>query len=156
MFALEQKVAQAEEALVLAQKNLQTVAGQEIPDLMDELGVSDFTTHSGIRVRIVEAIRASIPKERTEEAVAWLDDHNFHDLVKRKFTVQFGADEEAWANKFAADLARRKRQLAVAQDKTVHTSTLSAWVRSQLENGEDVPLDLFGVHRQRKARVDLK
>ena len=156
MTALETKVVEAERALKVAQEDLRIISEKTIPDAMDALGIEEFTARGGLKIRIGEAIRASIPKARQEEAVTWLDAHGFAALVKRKFVVQFGKDEEKWANKFAADLAKRKRQLAVAQDKAVHPSTLSAFVREQLEEGADLPLDLFGVFRQRFAKLEVR
>lgn len=156
MTAMETRVVEAERALKTAQDDLRTISEKTIPEAMDALGIEEFTARGGLKIRIAEAVRASIPKQRQEEAVVWLDAHGYASLVKRKFTIQFGKDEEAWANRFAADLARRKRQLAVAQDKAVHPSTLSAFVREQLEAGADLPLDLFGVYRQRFAKLEIK
>lgn len=156
MTAMETTVVEAEKALKNAQEDLRTMSEKTIPEAMDALGIEEFTARGGLKIKIGESIRASIPKQRQEEAVIWLDAHGYAALVKRKFTVQFGKDEEAWANRFAADLAKRKRQLAVAQDKAVHPSTLSAFVREQLEAGADLPLDLFGVYRQRFAKLEVR
>ena len=37
----------------------------------------------------------------------------------------------------------------------VHPSTLAAFVREKLREGEELPLDLFGVHRQRIAKIEV-
>jgi hypothetical protein len=41
----------------------------------------------------------------------------------------------------------------VKQEQNVHWQTLDAFVRQQLENGDELPLELFGVFRQRFAKV---
>ena len=37
----------------------------------------------------------------------------------------------------------------------VHPQTLGAWVREMLEEGEDIPIDILGVFRQRTAKVQV-
>lgn len=153
---LENKVAEAEKALSAAQEELRLMCEKTLPELMDTVGMEEFTTRSGLKIKVAEAIRASIPKARSDEAIAWLDNHGFANLVKRKFTVLFGKEEEAWAKKFARDLAQRKRQLNVEEDASVHNRTLCAFIREQLEQGQDIPVDLFGVFRQRVTKVGVK
>ena len=153
MADLEQVVIDAEKTLRQAQAALAQIQEKTIPEQMDALGIEEFTATGGLKISIGEVIRASIPKARQEEAVLWLDDHGFGDLVKRKFVVSFQKNEEKWANKFARDLAQRKRELAVTQDKGVHAQTLSAFVREQLAAGNELPMELFNVYRQRLARL---
>lgn len=153
---LEHELLQAEAAVDKAKERIRIISEVSIPLLMEEVGMSEFSTKDGIKVRVAEDIRASIPKARQGEAVVWLDQHGFAGLVKRKFTILFGKDEESWANKFEADLRKRKRELNVGRDATVHPQTLKAWVKEQLECGTDLPLDLFGVFRQRVAKVEVK
>ena len=51
-------MAQAKEA----QDILNTIRNRELPDLMDELGLMEFTTAGGIKLKLTEKIRGSIPK----------------------------------------------------------------------------------------------
>lgn len=161
--ALATKLAEAETVVVTkerelaaAQEVVREMSEKTIPEAMDALEMSTFTTRGGLSISIKEAIRASIKDEVKDRAIIWLDDHGYGALVKRKFTVAFGRDEEKWADKFARDLAQRKRQLKVDQDKSVHPKTLASFVKEQLEAGAEVPLDLFGVFRQRYAKIEVK
>jgi len=36
----------------------------------------------------------------------------------------------------------------------VHPSTLTSFVKERLAEGDDFPLELFGVHRQRSSVID--
>ena len=38
--------------------------------------------------------------------------------------------------------------LPSSENKSIHSSTLSAFVRDKLEDGEEIPLDTFSVFRQ--------
>lgn len=159
--ALEQKraeaeVAKAEEALAVAKTELKRLCEQEIPDLMDKAETSDHTTKDGIRIKIKEKVHGSIPKANEEKAFTWLKEHNHDALIKREFKIQFGKDEEAWAQKFLKDLQKRKRPLAFELKRAVHPSTLSSFVTSQLESGVDFPMDIFGVFRKRSSEIEVK
>jgi hypothetical protein len=153
---LEQDIIRQEAVLDGTRDRLRILSEKTIPELMDQLEMAAFSTRDGLHVKVAEAIRASIPKARQGEAVKWLDDHGFEKLVKRIFTIRFGKEEEAWANRFAADLAKRKHQLNVEKESSVHSRTLAAFVKEQLEAGTDIPLDLFGVFRQRFSKIEIR
>jgi hypothetical protein len=40
-------------------------------------------------------------------------------------------------------------------EKNVHHSTLDAFIREQLAEGKDIPLDIFSVDRNRVAKVTI-
>ena len=147
------EVAALEAQLATAKDKLRGISERELPELMDTLGMEEFKTSSGLKISIKEIIRASIPKARKDEAFTWLDEHGHASIVKRSFAVSFGRDEEKWARKFATDLRRRKRELSVEDIKKVESATLRAFVTNQLEDGADIPLELFGVFRQRVAKI---
>lgn len=153
---LESQIAVMETNLAKKREELKLLAEKTLPEAMDGLQMKEFTTQSGLCIKIAEAIRANIPKARTEEAIKWLDDNGFSNLVKRKFTIAFGKKEEKLARKFMRDLEQRKTKLNVDDDSGVHNKTLAAFVKEQLEEGKDIPMDLFGVFRQRYAKIEIK
>jgi hypothetical protein len=161
MTALEQKEAEAEvercqDALKEAQNKLRRISEETLPALMDEAEMTTCETRDGIVVKVQEKIRGSLPKGREGAAFKWLDDHGHDDLVKREFKIQFGKDEETWARKFEADLRKRKKPVNVSRTDTIHPSTLASFVTEQLEAGVDIPLDAFGVYRQRSTKIVIK
>ncbi len=152
-FRAEQEVAAATAELARKEAALKEIAERQIPDLMDAIGVKEFSTLSGLHVRLKETIRASIPKERAGEAFTWLRENGHAALITRELTVAFGRGEDEQAEAFAQYL---EAQHLEASDRTsVHASTLSAFVRRELEDGRDVPQDLLGVHRQRESKIEL-
>jgi hypothetical protein len=153
---LEAEVAKAEEALAEAQAKLKQVAERDIPQLMDAAEMTSYTTKDGITIKIKETIRGSIPEATKEQAFEWLREHDHDNLIKREFNIQFNKAEEAWAKKFEADLRKRKKPLAVTVKRSIHASTLGAFVKVQLEEGVDFPMDIFGVFRQRSSKVEVK
>lgn len=147
----EAEVARLETDLKSAIERLNEIAEREIPSLMDEVGVKEFKTSSGLSIIIDEKMRASIPKARSGEAVAWLEANGHADLVKRKIVIEFNKDEEERAKEFMAKIA--EDNLRVSDENTVHPQTLSAFVKEQLKKGVDVPMELFGAFWQRKSKI---
>ncbi len=107
----EAEVARIEEQLNVAKAELKQLAETDIPKLMDEAGMENYTTKDGIKIKINEKIRGSIPKATEAKAFEWLAEHGHGDLIKRLVSVQFNKDEEAWAAKFVRDMNQRKKKL---------------------------------------------
>ena len=159
--ALEQKeaeaeVARCEDALKIAQNKLKEIADKKLPELMDQAEMTTLTTRDGIVVKVLEKIRGSIPKGKEAKPFKWLEEHGHDDLIKREFKIQFGKEDQAWARKFEADLRKRKKPVNVQRTDAIHPSTLASFVTEQLQAGVDVPLEDFGVFRQRSTKITIK
>ena len=152
----EAKVADLQRQLQEAQEELDRIAGRELPDLMQELRLKDFTTEDGVRIEVKESIHTSIPKARQNEAFEWLEKNGHAGMIKRKFVISFNRDEEAWAKKFQADLSKRKKPVQSTIERKVEPPTLKAFVTRELEQGVDIPQELFGVHRRKLTTVEVK
>jgi len=147
----EAKVEDVEVELQKAKSALRDIAVKQIPELMDEVGIEEFTTTTGLHITVIEAIRASITKEKRAKAMEWLKEHGYGKLIKHNFTLAPQSPDQAEAMREKLDAF----ELEYKDSPTVHPSTLSAWVRGKLEDGEDIPLELLGVFRQRASKVDI-
>lgn len=145
------KVADLEAQLNKAREELRDLAERQVPELMDQIGLADFKTTTGLKIKIDETIRASIPKAKAPLAFAWLKAHGHAAMIKRVVKVAFGKGEDEKADELRTKLADT---YDVEDDASVHPSTLAAFVREKLRDGEEVPLDLFGVHRQRVSKIE--
>lgn len=152
----EAEVARLEEELKAAQNRLKHIAEKVLPELMDKAEMTVCETADGIKVKIKEKIRGSIPKGQERPAFDWLEKHGHDKLIKRKVTIEFGREDQAWARKFAADCAKRKKPLNAKTEETIHPSTLSSFITERLNAGDDVPLATFGVFRQRTTEIEVK
>ena len=146
------KVADLEAQLNAAREELKDIAERQVPELMDQIGVAEFRTASGLKIKIDETIRASIPKAKAPLAFAWLKANGHGGLIKRVVAVQFGKGEDEKAEELHKQL---ESAYPVEDSAAVHPSTLAAFVREKLRDGEELPLDLFGVHRQRVAKIEV-
>jgi predicted transcriptional regulator len=147
----ETEVANLEAKLAAAKADVERIAEEEIPELMAEIGMAEFKTASGFTVSIDRKVYAKIPKYRMGEAVQWLDDNGEGGMVRRKVIVDFNRDQEDAAAELAEDL--ESKYAAVAQDYSVHSSTLKAWAKRKIEAGEELPEDLFGILTKQVAKI---
>lgn len=122
-----------------------------IPERMDSLGISEIRTETGLRLSVEENIRSAVAKDRKAVAWDWLRSNGHGALVKRKVTAEFGRGEDEQAALLVSTLKGQNYNVSDVAD--VHPQTLQAWVRESLSAGEDIPLELFGVYRQRTAKV---
>jgi len=127
----------------------------DLPDAMAAIGMQKFVLTTGETVDVKTEYHASIPKAREGEAFNWLREHNADALLKRIVSVQFGRGEDDAAGEIAAML-ENEYSLPVEQKLSVHPSTLKSFVKERIEEGAELPQDLFGVHIINRARVVRK
>jgi len=87
-------VAKLEEELRQAKMRVTDISERAIPDLMDELGVAEFTTTNGFKITIRSTVRASIPLANRAEAYQWLEENGHGGLLKRTVSVAFNRDQQ--------------------------------------------------------------
>ncbi len=150
------RVLQLEQELKQAKETFRHISENQMPKLMEEAEMEDFTNKDGVSITIDSVIRGSIPAATANQAFDWLEDHGNGGLIKREFKIDFGKDDDKWADKFERDLAQRKKPLNVKRKKAVHPQSLQAFVRGQLSEGVPIPMDVFGVYRQTFAKVNIK
>ena len=164
---LEGALAQAEALVKQVKSGLYEVQSRQLPDLLEELGLSELTTAEGSKVKLDTTIRASLGKsknpEKAAKAITWLEANSPH-LVSHKLSVPLTAGQEDLANAVLKELEKVNARLSKRNDawsidvedvKDVHSSRLAAWVRKKLEAGEEIPEDLFNVHRGREVKIKV-
>lgn len=149
-------VASLEEQLKEAKGTVTHLGEHVLPTLMDEADLGDFTTKDGIFISVNERIRASIPARSHVEAIKWLEENGEDSIIKRQFTIEFGRDENGWADKFERDLAQRKKKLHCKRKTSVHPQTLAKAIGDKLAEGVEVPMETFGAFRQRFSTIKVK
>lgn len=145
--AAEIAVADAENALSEAKRVLADVQEHRLPEAMEALGLEEFKTQDGLKIKLDKKLRTSITAKNQMEAMAWLREHGHNALIKRQLTVLAQDDDQG------EQLAQMLRDYDVADKATVPWQTMDKFVREMLEDGEDIPQELFGVYHQKKAKV---
>lgn len=152
--AEEKEVARLEGELAAAKDRLNDVAERRIPTIMEEVGLEKFKTTEGLVIDVKESLRCSVPAVRKQEAMKWLDDHGHSAIVKRTILVDFAQEDEATAKVLEQLCANTFPN--TKHDRNVHSSTLKAHIKQMLAKGEAVPMDLFGVFPQKRAKITVK
>lgn len=147
----ELQIAQTAELLKKQQEEYRELTWQDIPALLDEMGLEEIKTPDGLKIVVKEKIDAGIAAAKKAQAFSWLEANGHAALIKRKVSVSFSREQEEQARELVDELGNRFKD--VEQDAKVHPATLKAWVKEMLAEGRDVPLDLFGVHRRRIAEI---
>jgi len=148
------EVDKAQEELTEAQRYLRTLEEEVLVELMEEAGQSDIKTSDGLKIKIQEVYRGQPTKANEAEAFAWLRKEGHGAILKNKITAELGRKEDDKAGEVMDSL--REQGLQPSRKVSVHWQTLCSLVREMMEDGDNVPLDLLGVSRTKKAAVKEK
>jgi len=148
---LEREIADTEELLKGRKAALHKITDEQLPEALEEMNLQKFTLKDGSEISVKPIYAASIPKDRRDEAFAWLRDNKFGDLVKNNVSVTFGRGEDEAAKDFVGFCA--DKGFVPNQLEKVEPMTLKAWLREQVEAGHPIPLDLFGAFISQRAII---
>lgn len=163
---LESDIADLEEKLSAKKLALKNVREQALPMAMTAVGMTKFEMQGGAMVAVSDYVRAGIVEANRPMAFEALEKNGHGSIIKHEITVLFGKGEEAWAKKFMADLAKRKKPLNVARKDFVEWQTLTKLAKELVANAKAQGLDpkdalpddlyrLMGVYEARVADVKL-
>lgn len=146
LLQLRKNVERLTNELAVAKADMLRVEQEDLPDLMQELGLETFRLTSGETIEVRPEVDCAITEERRAAAHKWLVANGFGGLIKTEVVVKFGRDEHdaavACAESIGGEMVER-----------VHPSTLKAFVKEQMSAGKPVPFDLFSVHPYNKVKV---
>lgn len=154
MMAKKKRVADLETELKAEEEQLAAVQKKEIPDLMLQLNVSSFTTEDGLFIKVAKKYFAGISSEKSDEAIAWLVDNNHADLIKIDVVSNFTKGQAQKAEELMSILGANG--FTYKSKQFVHPMTLKSFVKGELEDGHELPLELFGVYVENVAEVKVK
>ena len=148
---LEEELLVKEQELKELKRKVELVSAEVIPTMMQEMNISTLKLADGTSVEVKPVYGASIPADKREEAYKWLRENGLGDLIKNEVTVAFGRSEDDKAQQYAV-LAQGQGYQPVQKLK-VEPMTLKALVRERVENGLDMPSDLFNVFTSNRTKI---
>ena len=164
---LAHEINRLEDTLKQKKQDLKMLAEHDLPDLMQELNIRDFTLTNGSKVEIKDVITGSVPSQgaidrakgddkdelriRQQQCFEWLRQNGGADLIKSNVEVQFGRNEDDACNEFTNEL--RNRHMHYKRGVGVHPSSLNSFIKERLAEGKEVDLDLFRVYTGRIANI---
>jgi len=147
---VNQQIEDAETHLKALKQEKQRMAFEQIPMLMDEMGIERLDV-DGVTVKLKAFVSASIPADRKQEAFNWLREHGHDDIIKNDIIVSFGRGQDNQAGDVMFDL--EQKGFHPEQKEHVHSMTLKAFVKESVQEGRPIDLDLFGAFVARIAEV---
>tara|TARA_R100000329_G_scaffold33736_1_gene31394 strand:+ start:128 stop:763 length:636 start_codon:yes stop_codon:yes gene_type:complete len=147
---VNQQIEDAETHLKALKQEKQRMAFEQIPMLMDEMGIERLDV-DGVTVKLKAFVSASIPADRKQEAFNWLREHGLDDIIKNDIIVSFGRGQDNQAGDVMYDL--EQKGFHPEQKTHIHSMTLKAFVKERVEQGKPIDLDMFGAFVARTAEV---
>lgn len=149
--SLATNVDRLEEELKEAKKKLRQIQENDLPDAMSAIGLASFTLTSGAEIKIEDKFYASIAKARKPACADWLIDNGQSALVKQDFHIPFDATDEDAVSDFEEELEALGVEFSV--DWKMNTGSVKAALKQLILEGEEVPMELFGLRRVSEAKI---
>jgi hypothetical protein len=147
----EEVISDLEEVLKTTKAKLLKITDEELPALMEEMGISSLTLDDGSVVKVTRTYGGSILVENRPKAYEWLREHGYDDIIKNTVMCQFGRGEDDRAKGFAEFAA--ENGFAPEQKTEIHSQTLRAFVKERIEKGDAFPMELFGAYIGQRAII---
>ena len=126
---------------------------QIIPDKMAEIGLSEFATPDGHKLRVEDFVSGSLPKDvlHREKAIHELERLGGEGIIRNEITLTFEKSQHNEAMALADDLRAKGFNAVVTSG--VHPQTYLAFVRECLRDGMEDNAENLGVFIGRKTKV---
>ena len=150
--AVNEEVEATEKALKDVKERLRRLEYVDIPNAMAEVGLAEIKTADGLVVESKPFVDGSIDKSRYDEAIKWLEDNGYGDIVKAAMTLSLPKGEVSKAH----DVANKIEELIGTRPvvkESVHSQTMKAFLRQCEEDGVVLPEELFRVYRGTVAKI---
>ena len=147
----EEVISDLEEVLKTTKAKLLKLTDEDLPALMEEMGISSLTLDDGSVVKVTRTYGGSILVENRPKAYEWLREHGYDDIIKNTVMCQFGRGEDDRAKGFAEFAA--EKGFAPEQKTEIHSQTLRAFVKERIEKGDAFPMELFGAYIGQRAII---
>jgi len=151
--AIETEITDTEAHLKALKAEKHKLSVENIPALMDEMGVERLDV-DGVTVTRKLMVHASIPADRKEEAFEWLRENGLDDIIKNDVVCTFGKGQDNLAGDVIGLL--EERGFEPSAKTYVHPMTLKAFVKERFENGKPIDLDMFGAFIANAAEIKRK
>ena len=151
---LDDRVKACEAELKTAKEDFNRLRLDVLPEMFFELELSELKLRSGEKIIVNSDLTAAIKPKDKAAAHAWLNEHGFGGIIKTQVSVAFDKGQHDEAEELWSELAPKFS--AVNFDEKVHPGTLRSFIKEQLAEGHEVPMELFGVFPFNVAKLERK
>ena len=127
------------------------ISSKKIPDLFDEIGMSQIKLKTGETITIKKSFAAHVSEANKPVAFAWLEKNGHEAIIKHEITTIFkkgDLNERSLIEKKLKELG-----LTYKEKSSIHPMTLKSFIKEQMEIGSDIPQDYFGVYPIRETKI---
>ena len=149
---LDTMIEDMEQSTKELKKERDILSQETIPTKMQELGINETTMKDGSKITVKEGFHCRIPKDKIEEAHAYLRQEDLGDIIKNTVSTSFGTGEDNMAGDLAGYI---QENYGITPDvkESVHPSTLKATLKKRHEEGLSDPDDLFGIFIRPETKI---
>ena len=148
---LEKEIEDLESIVKERKEQQRKMLEETIPAMLQEMGLSKFSMTDCSEITFKPFYSATIKEENRAQAYEWLREHGFDDIITNTVSVRFGRGADQLCESLLNQL--RQQNYPVEQAQKIEPQTLKAWVREQVERGNEFPTKLFGVYVGQKATI---
>jgi len=149
--AISEEIDSREADLKIRKIDLRNIVEVELPEAMDELGVTQFQTADGLEIEVNNETAGNISEANKEAAHKWLRDKGYGDIIKTQLIIWLGKGEDKLKSIVTTFLDKKK--IGYEDKEGVHAQTLRAFIKECRKNGVKLPEDLFGLYDYRVAKI---
>src|SRR5687768_11926735 len=155
LVALEREIKDLDALLKAKNGRATELKTQILPDKMAEVGLSEFKTPSGDRLKVEDFVSGSLPKDpmKRKAAIQALEGMGADGIIRNELLLAFEKSQHNEAMALADDLRQKGFNAEITSG--VHPQTYLAFVRERLRNGEEVNAEVLGIFVGRKTKVEL-
>jgi len=152
---VERGIKELEEMIKQQKSHLHKLRSVELPDAFAEVGMSEFVSEDGTKVKIDDFVSGSLPKDplKREQAITHLEDIGGEGLIKDTMTVLFEKSQHNSALSVVSDL--KEKGFNVDFSSGVHAQSLMAFAREKLKEGTHIETETLGLFTGRIAKIKL-
>jgi len=147
----QKEIKMAEDKIKTLKETERNLSDNIIPNLMREAGLSLLKLTDGSQVEVKPYYQANITESFKERAHNWLRENGFGDLIKNNITLEFGKGQDEQAQSVIREA--QEKGYNVKQKEGVHWATLRTFAREQIQEGKQVPNDMFGVYVANRVTI---
>ena len=111
LIATQKKIKTIEDQLKKEKDVESNLSENTIPNLMRKAGITMLKLADGSSVEISKKYAARIPAAKSDEALSWLRENGFEDLIKNDLSMSFGMKQDNEAKALAAELIEKGTEI---------------------------------------------
>lgn len=142
---LDERIAQQQQALKELVDKRTHVVTKALPALFEQKGISKFTLSNGTTIALQPVYGASLSKDNIA-AMDWLENNGHGEIIKHMLTAELGRERTGEEIFRILEALNQQFEVRAITQRTVHPSTLRAWVKEMCERKLEFPKNLFNVY----------